>query len=595
MLAALIAAAAAGPYIQTYAFDFITFDDGLYVTENVVVRDGLTPEGFVYAFTTGESATWQPLTWLSHMLDVELFGLWAGGHHLMNVFFHALNSVLLFLVLRRLAAGTRFDPLWPSALAAAVFALHPFHVESVAWISERKDVLSTLFWVLAMGAYARHAGNPRWTSYLLVTVLFALGLMAKPMLVTLPCVFLLLDFWPLGRLEPFTPRRVFRLVMEKAPWLAFSALSSALTFMVQAKAGAVNPHDIMPLAWRLENALVAYVLYLYKTFVPINFAVFYPHPEGGHPLWMPIAAGVLLLVLSAAAVVAARRAPYAFVGWFWFLGTLVPVIGIIQVGTQAMADRYSYVPMIGLTILVGWGAQHAAGRRFRRTLWIGLAALAVVLGALTWQQTALWRDTYTLFRHAAAVVPQNALAEFKTGNALVEMGRYEEAEGHFENAIAIKPAHSDARRALAKIHARRGDYQSAFSLLGQGLQLRPNDAGLHNAIGATLLELGQLQRAIPWFEKAVELDPEYDEAQDNLAAMDLLRGNYAKAERHFRQVVEEHPRDAVAHTNLGVAVAEQGRVEEARPHFERALKIDPDYAPALNNMRRFYGGEPGTQ
>ncbi len=398
-------------YGQCVTFDFVNFDDNVYVYDNPLVAHGMTAQSVESAFTEVREANWHPLTWLSHMLDCEIFGLNRPGlHHLTNVLLHAASAVLLFLVLRMMTGD-----LWPSAIAAGLFAVHPLHVESVAWVSERKDVLSGLFFMLTVAAYIGYSRHPfSVLRYLLVTILFALGLMSKPMLVTLPFVLLLLDYWPPGRMksEKIASRRLLRLLLEKTPWLVMSAASCVVTQFAQRKDESLVPLEACPFAWRAANAVVSYATYVVQFFCPVGLAALYPHPLNTLPAWKIVGSILLLTAVTAVACAWRRKCPYLFVGWLWFVGMLVPVIGLVQVGRQAMADRYTYLPLIGLAVATAWGADRAFGMSLdhRRACRMAALLFTLVLAAVAWRQTRFWKDSETLWARAVACTSQNWLA-----------------------------------------------------------------------------------------------------------------------------------------------------------------------------------------
>ncbi len=441
-------------YWQIGDHQFTNYDDTLYVTDNPHVKPGLAGGSVIWAFTATEEANWHPLTWLSHMVDCQLFGLRPRGHFLTSLFLHLANVLLLFAVLKRMTGA-----LWRSAFVSALFALHPLHVESVAWVAERKDVLSTLFWLLTMLAYARYVERPTRARYVLTLVAFTLGLMAKPMLVTLPFVLLLLDYWPLDRMAyggkgddpPKRTRKrthsceqrlpLSRLVWEKIPFFALAAISSVVTFSFQQRAGAMADMEIFPLSSRIANALVSYLRYMGKIIWPSDLAVLYPHPGTSLPLWWGAAAGLALLGLSILVVLVIRRRPYLAVGWLWYVGTLVPVIGLVQVGVQAYADRYTYVPLIGLFIMIAWGVPDLVGRWAQtRTVLAVLAATALAaLTACTWIQLGYWKDSVSLFTHTLQVTTKNYVAHNNLGNALADRGEVEAAISQYTEALRIKP------------------------------------------------------------------------------------------------------------------------------------------------------------
>lgn len=587
---ALVAATLA-VYIQTGAFDFVNYDDPDYVTNNPHVRDGITPDGLEWALTSGDAANWFPLTRLSHMLDCQLFGLEGGRHHLTNVLLHALAVLLLFAFLCQ-ATGAR----WPSAFVALVFALHPLHVESVAWVSERKDVLCALFWFLALWTWVRFTIQPSRSRYLLALACFGLGLMSKPMIVTLPFLLLLLDLWPL--------RRGFH-VREKLPFFALSAASAVVTILVQQGSGAVEALATVPLALRFENAAVSYAVYIAKTFWPSGLAVFYPYPLN-LPAWQPVLAALAILAVSAAVWILYRRHPYLAVGWLWYLGTLVPVIGLVQVGSQARADRYMYVPMVGLTIMLAWGAVDILRKWPAAKTGIAVLAVAGCAGCvpLTWIQAGYWRNSESLFVHALAVTQDNALAEHNLGSYLLDVpGRLPDAIRHLQAALRINPdsasAHSDLGSALAK----GGQAQAAVPEFQAAIRLNPDSAIVHNNLANALLETGRRPQAIAEYQYALSLDPGYADARRNLAiaqqppAADSAEAHYSagvdlshagrltQAVAEFETALRIRPDYAEAQNNLGVALTQiPQRAPEALAHFQAAVRLNPDYADARYNL-----------
>ena len=518
-------------YWQVGDHEFINYDDNVYITDNAQVQKGLTSKGIIWAFTTSHTGNWHPLTWISHMLDCELYGLNPRGHHLTNVLLHMANAILLFVVLRWMTGA-----IWRSGLVAALFALHPLHVESVAWAAERKDVLSTFFWLLTMVAYVHYVNRPGGKRYLLVLVTFFLGLMAKPMLVTLPFVLLLLDYWPLNR---FKPRAVtgsvedqslgfqssgddklpiLKAVMEKTPLFLMSLFSCVVTVMAQQEAGAISTLEIVPFKLRIANGLVSFVAYMGKMIWPQDLAVFYPHPISDLQIWKPVAAGLFLLIVSTVALWVAQRCRYVLVGWLWYLGTLVPVIGLVQVGEQAMADRYTYVPLIGLFIVVVWGfADLVKGWRSRR--WVVSVSAAVMVLALmagSWLQVAHWKSSVKLFKHALDATSNNYVAHYNLGNALALQGKLTGATSHYNKALQINPDHAEAHLNLAVGLDRQGKHQEAIQHYAEVLRISPHDAQSHNNLGVALAEQGRLKEAVAHFTEALRIDPNFKEAQRNL-------------------------------------------------------------------------------
>ena len=518
-------------------FDFIRLDDPGYVKTNPFVITGFSWTNVAWAWTTGHAANWHPITWMSHMLDAELFGAWPGGHHVTNVVFHALNTVLLFFLLRRATGATG-----RSVFVAALFGVHPMHVESVAWVSERKDVLSTLFWLLAMWAYVSYVRRPAWTRYLLVCLWMALGLASKPMLVTLPFALLLFDIWPLRRWPAAKGPGLGRLVMEKVPLLTLAVTSSVITVLVQRQGGAVTGLGLLPLGTRIENALVAYARYVGKSIWPTNMAVFYPYSEHLPAAWI-YGSAVGLVLASIVALRLVRRHPYVPVGWFWFVGTLVPVIGIVQVGTQAIADRYTYVPYIGLFVVIAWGAVDLTARaESRRFLPAGAAIAALVCAIAAWTQVRVWKDTWTVWSHSLAVTSGNYIAHNEVGIGLVAQGRDDEAFEHFQASSRARPEYVEAR----------------------------------NNIGLQLVKRGRVEEAIQQYTLAVRLRPEFAEAHQNLGYALMTQSRNAEAERHYRDAIRLKPDFAQAHNNLGFLLAANGKPEEAITHFEEAVRLEPD-------------------
>jgi Flp pilus assembly protein TadD len=546
-LVLLIALAVAGTYAPVRHHDFINVDDPQYVFDNPHVRDGLSGASVAWAFTTNHAGNWHPLTWLSHMADVEVHGLSPGGHHLSNVILHAANTVILFLALVRLtgAAG-------PSLVVAALFGLHPLRVESVAWIAERKDVLSGLFWMLALLAYARYAARPSSGRYLGVALACACGLMSKPSVVTLPIVLLLLDFWPLQR------SGVRRLVLEKVPLLAMSAATAAITLLVQQQGGAVRTFDALPLGDRLSNAVAAYVSYLWKAVWPTGLAPLYPYERAIAPagIW---AAALGLALITALLIHARRKLPFAAVGWGWYLVTLVPMIGLIQVGSQSMADRYTYLPMIGITVAVVWGLRAAAARA-AAPAWLLPAASCVVIATsafVTRQQLAHWRDGVTIWRHTVAVTDANVRAGTNLGHALGLQGRWHEALPVLEHVV----------------------------------RLREDDPEAQHYLGQTLAALGRHDSAVAHLQRAVGHSPEYAEAHGNLAISLATLERFDDALVHFREAARLNPASALGRMNLATALnhaaasaAEAGRYAEAVAWLEEAIALQPSLVEARMNL-----------
>jgi hypothetical protein len=501
-------------FAQIRQHAFITYDDPLYVTGNPQVLGGLTARGVAWAFTTGHSANWHPVTWLSHMLDVELFGLEAGAHHVTSFALHLANTLLLFWGLHRMTGATG-----RSAFVAALFGVHPLHVESVAWIAERKDVLSTLFWWLTIWAYVAFVRRPDRRRYGLVLLSFALGLASKPMLVTLPFTLLLIDVWPLGRLTG-PPGRLRALVFEKVPLVVLAIASSLVTFLVQRQGGAVNGLDEIPVGLRVSNALVSYVGYLGKTIWPDRLAIFYPYPAS-IPVWATAGAVAMLVVISIAAFWLARRRPYVAIGWVWYLGTLLPVIGLIQVGGQALADRYTYVPLVGIFVIIAWGVPDLLARwpAWRALAPVAAATVILACAVTARAQTAHWRTSFALWQHAVEVTRDNHVAEDALGTILVEMGQPAEAIPHLSRAVAIKPTFAQAHYNLGLAFTKEGRDAEAAAQYVDALRLLPDLAEAHYNLGVILARQGQFDAAAREFREVLRINPQNTDAQRALDAL----------------------------------------------------------------------------
>jgi protein O-mannosyl-transferase len=519
-------------YAQVRNFDFVNYDDGDFITNNLNVRQGLTAQGLEWALTSGYEGNWVPLTWVSHMLDCQFFGLDSGWHHLHNVLLHALAAIILCMFLQR-ATGTR----WRSALVAFLFALHPLHVQSVAWVAERKDVLSACFWFLTLWLYVRYAERPGTGRYLAVALSFWLGLMAKPMMVTLPFVLLLLDYWPLARLG----QRSRKAIWEKLPLLGLAGAATAITYLAQKHAAAVN---LVPLEARLANATHSYTLYILQTFWPARLAVFYPYPRDFDFAFLPLLAeGVLLAVVTTGVIVLRRRALYLLMGWGWFVVTLVPVIGLVQVGDQAHADRYMYIPMVGLLVMLIWGAAEILEKLGAKKLAIPLAVAACLTSAVvSWVQVGYWRNSETLFRHALAVTNDNKVANNNLGNYLMDSGRLSEALPYFETAVRIDPESAIARNELGTALGEMGRLPDAIAQLQIAVRLSPDALKPHSDLGTALAQAGRLPEAAAEFEAALRMDPNDDIVQRNLGqALSGIPGRLPDALRHLEEAERLRP------------------------------------------------------
>jgi tetratricopeptide (TPR) repeat protein len=565
---------------QVRNFDFVNCDDTIYVYENPHVLNGLTAANVIWAFTTGFAEFWHPLTWLSLMLDCQLFGANAGGIHLVNLLFHIANTLLLFMVLKKMTGA-----LWQSAFVAALFALHPLHVESVAWIAERKDVLSTFFWILAMWAYLRYVKQPNIIRYLLTLLIFALGLMAKPMLVTLPFVFLLLDYWPLER------KISRRLLAEKIPFIVLSIASSVIAFLTQQSSRLVTSFAQFPLKFRISNAFISYMKYIEKLFRPSRLAVFYPHPYETVSVSYVVISVILLLAVTIFIIRFAKLHRYLVTGWFWYLGTLIPVIGIVQVGSQAYADRYTYVPYIGLFLMLAWGLPQILSKLIYRKIVLGLSMIIVLatLGICAHRQANYWKNSFTLFSHTIEVTQNNWLAYSNLGNAYARLGRGTEAIDAYKQTIKINPDLATVHYNLGNVYSKLARYPEAINAYKQAIKIKPDLVEAHYNLGNACYALGRYPEAINAFEQAVRIKPDYADAYYNLGLAYAALGRYAEAIEAYNQVIKIKPDLAELYTNLGVAYGKLGRLAEAIDTFKQAIRIKPDLADAHYNLGLAYG------
>jgi Tfp pilus assembly protein PilF len=530
-------------YSQIFGCKFVGYDDDPYVTDNPFVSRGLSLGSLTWAFTTFHSFNWHPLTWVSHMVDCQVYGLNPIGHHLTSLLLHILNALILFLVLSRMTGSV-----WKSGFVAALFAVHPLHVESVAWVAERKDVLSTFFWLITMYAYVLYAKRPSAARYVPVAVAYGLGLMCKPMLVSLPLVLLLLDYWPLDRAS-----LGWRLVAEKAPLFVMSAASCVITSIAQRAGGAVADLTNVPFASRVANAAISYVAYIVKMVWPSDLAVFYPLSATKLPIWEAVGAGVALAGVTFLALRYGRRRPYLAVGWLWYVITLVPVIGLVQVGAQAMADRYSYITLTALFIIIAWGIPDLLGQRdtaSRRLLPISAAALIVILGVCTWFQVGVWHDPYSLFDHAVKATKDNIVAYNVRGMALTRQGDYKQAIEDTSRAVALKPSYAEA----------------------------------HSSLGVALIGNGQLSAGVGHLLTALHLGFDFPETHRSLAYGYLRLGKLDLATKESLIALRLDPASPIAHNTLAAVLAQQGKLDEAVSHWQTAAKLDPTYADPHQNL-----------
>jgi len=598
----ILAIAILAVYWQVQHYDFVNFDDDKYVTENLNIQAGITLKSVKWAFTNFDQMYWHPLTWLSHMLDCELYGLEPGMHHLTSLLFHIVNTLLLFLVFRKMTGS-----LWQSAFVAALFALHPINVDTVAWVAERKNVLSTFLWILTMFTYARYIEKPGLFRYMLTFSVFALGLMAKPMLVTLPFVLLLLDYWPLRRLRfgqsnsdnrrkarkpttsDYTESSVFRLVLEKTPFFLLVILYFCLiSLSFQPDAIGVVSTESVSMNLRLANALVSCVSYMGKMIWPQDLAVLYPFPTTMLPMWQITGAGLLLVCVSVLVARAWKQKPYFVVGWLWFLGTLVPVIGIIQGGLwPAMADRWAYVPLIGIFIMIAWGVPDLlSGWQHRRAfLAISSGCILSVLTMVTWMQLQYWQNSTTLFKHAISVTENNAHSHINLGVALQEQRKTDEAIAHYTEALKINPDYAKAHYNLGIALQKQGKVDEAIAHYTEALKIEPDSAKAHYTLGVTLAEQGKLAEAIDYLTRALKIKPDYAEAHYNLGVVLAEQGKIAEAIDYFTKALKIKPDYVEAYCNLGNALVTQGRVDEAISHYSEALRINPDDDEVRANLQ----------
>ncbi len=585
LVLAILAAATLTVFWPVVRHGYFAMDDDLYVAGNDRVQAGLTFDGLRWSFTSvGYAANWHPLTWLSLMLDTTFLGRGAGGHHLVNLLLHVINAILLCLVVWRYAGVP-----WVGLLTAALFALHPLHVESVAWIAERKDVLSACFGWLALLAWLGYVRRPRPGRYLAALVLFALGLLAKPMLVTLPFLLLLLDWWPLGRFRA-APRSLSRLLGEKVPFLLLAVGSSLMTWMAQSRGGLVAPLEGVPPLYRMANALTAYVRYLGHMAWPARLAFFYPHPGRSLPWWQAGASLLLLAALTALALGWGRRRPWLPVGWFWYLGTLVPVIGLAQVGTQAMADRYTYLPLTGPFFILAGVTVEAAARRPRLRWTIAAATLLVLaaLGVLTRIQVGYWRDSITLYERTLEVTRDNWVIENNLGMLLSDRGRYQEAIDHFSRALRRKPNFPDIHHNLAVALSQTGRIDEALAHYEQALRGNPRSVETRYNLANLLVGVGRLDEAAREYREVLSMQPGSDFAHNNLATILGRQGRIGEALEHYREAVRLNPRNAEALNNLGATLMDLGQGGEALVRYREALRVRPGYLMATLNLARAF-------
>lgn len=564
-------------FLPVTRHEFLNYDDGVYVAENPHVLGGLNAQGISWAFTTFRAGNWHPLTWISLMLDATIFGSGPFGFHLVSLLLHLANVLLLFLLLSRLTGHA-----WRSAFVAALFAIHPLHVESVAWVAERKDVLSTLFWMLTTLAYVRYISGPSVSRYIVVLVLYALGLMSKPMLATLPLVLLMLDYWPLGRFDG-KKASVTRLVLEKVPLLLLAAGSCIVTFVAQHSQGATASFDRIPVGLRIGNALVSYVGYVGKAFVPIKLSVFYPYPHA-LAIVQVVECAIGLVLITVVVMRLARIKPHLLVGWLWFVLTLIPVIGLVQVGAQAMADRYTYIPLIGLFVMLSWSLP-VSSIKYRASCIVLCPAVVVVLAAYASKQVTYWHDSETLFRHAVGVTKDNYLAYDNLGVALYQQDRLDEAVLEFRKSVAAKPDHAPAHVGLGTALMRLGQADEAIWQLTIAVGLDNDLADAHNSLGILMTEKRRFREAASQYREALRIEPENPDTHFNLACALAEVGELDDAVKSYSEAIRLRPDDAGAHNNLGTVYMRMGSRAEAVSEFKEAVRLDPEMTDALRNLQ----------
>jgi len=567
-------------YGQVINQNFINIDDGLYVTGNLHVQNGFTLNNVFWAFTTTTVANWHPLTWLSFMIDHEIYGLRAAGYHFTNLLFHLVNTCLLFLILNRMTGSVK-----KSGFVAALFALHPLHVESVAWVSARKDVLSAFFWLLTIWAYNLYVTRPNIKRYFFVLAFFALGLMAKPMVVTLPFILILLDYWPINRFARNQTTNETFLIMEKIPLLILTIFSCVVTYIAQKHAGAVASADAFPLDGRIANAIVSYAGYIGKTLWPNDLSAFYPHPG----IWLfgkVFLSGFFLLISSLLVLFSSRRYPYLAVGWLWFLGTLVPVIGLVQVGDQAMADRYTYIPLIGLFIMIVWGVPDIVKQLPYRKIILSCGSILIIitLSILSWQRCQLWGDKVALWDD---VLKNNkvAFAYNIRGLGYADQGQYQRAIQDYNDALIIKSDFAEAYSNRANAFGAIGQRERAFHDFDRAIRLRPNYADAYYNRGILYKEIGHYEQAITDFTMAINIQSDMADAFNNRGITFGLKKQFGKALADFNQALSINRNFFHAYYNRGIVYKIYKKYDLAIADFTEALRIKPDYADAARNLR----------
>jgi len=568
---------------------FINYDDPAHVYENIYVQQGLTWNSIKWAFSDdclSFVSHWHPITWLSFMLDYEIFGMNPRGYHLTNLLLHIFNSILIFLIFSHIT-----KTVWQSASVAVLFAIHPMHVESVAWITERRDVLSTLFWMITTGTYILYTEHKTLIRYLLMTALFIIGFMSKSMLVTLPFALVLLDYWPLGRLRLDAPaitrwRSIRSCIWEKLPLFALSVIFTILTYILGQKAGTIANTSLIPLTKRIENAIISLSIYMEKMVWPQKMAIFYPYPKE-FQLWQFFGGIIVFAGISIIVLRMWKKLPYNFVGWFWYLGTILPVIGIVQNGSQAYADRYTYVPYIGLFIMISWTIPLVTKNlSYRRTILIaGAAVIITIFTIITRVQVGYWKNSEVLMTHAIEVTENNYIAHNSLGNALIKQGYSEEAYAHFMEAAQINPHYAPVQNNIGNVLYHLGWHEESIEYYFNALRIDPKDAEAHNNLGVALMSMGRLDEAENHLTEAVRIRPYYTSARFNLALILFNKGNMTLAAEQLKYALRYKPNLYQAHYLLGKIAFNEGRYGDAVKHFQDTLRLNPDFEAANNDIR----------
>lgn len=576
-------------YWPVQKYEFTNYDDTIYVTQNYVTQQGISINNIIAAFTDISIGEWHPLTMISHMLDWQLFGDKAGGHHWTSVIIHIFNTALLFLFFHTITGA-----IWRSAFVAALFAFHPINVDSVAWIAERKNVLSTFFWILTMLFYVWYVRLPNWRRYLPVFFCFVLGLMSKPMLVTLPFVLLLLDYWPLNRTtisyqnEDQTTAAVLAvkkekisfLILEKVPLFILSAVSIGLTLYAADSVNTISTLEEVPMMKRVANVIVSYGLYIKKMFWPVDLAVFYPF-NFNIPFWHIILAASLIIIITICVCVYFRKFPYLFVGWFWYLGTLVPVIGIIKVGSQSMADRWAYVPFIGLFIMISWGMFGIMKKLVSaKIITMIVTVILVALMILTHFQGKYWRDTFTLFSHTLKVTENNSVAHYILGDELQKQNKIDEAMIHYQAAFLLHTDKSIPLVGMGRALSKQGKHEEAIAVFRQVIKIKPKSAAASDNLCRVLMKMGRVEDAIEEYRRVLKLINDNPGLYNNFGNVLVIKGNYDDAIRQYKEALRIRPADAGIYYNIGMVLIRQGKIDEALKHFQEAIILQPQYAHA---------------